>query len=159
MGVGKCMVAEKLRMEITGRNKGPLINTHTGPYTLPPSPWGCPPRCPPRVSSRVTSRGVLQGVLQGFLQGCPPRVSSEVSSGVSSKVSSREDTLPILFIYRKLYSLTFIQNQIFVKNRPTLVYIYFHANKKPYFKSSYSARTFTTIKKQDLHLHKESRLY
>jgi hypothetical protein len=36
-------------------------------------------------------------------------VSSKVSSGVSSKVSSRvsskEDTLPILFIYRKLYSL------------------------------------------------------
>jgi hypothetical protein len=30
-------------------------------------------------------------------QGCPPRVSS--------KVSSREDILPILFIYRKLYSL------------------------------------------------------
>jgi hypothetical protein len=41
--------------------------------------------------------------LQGVLQRCPPRVPF----GVSSKVSSRKDTLPILFINRKLYSLHF----------------------------------------------------
>jgi hypothetical protein len=51
-----------------------------------------------KVSSKVSSGSVLQGILWGVLQGCPP-------PGVSSKVSSREDTLPILFIYRKLYSL------------------------------------------------------
>jgi hypothetical protein len=35
----------------------------------------------------------------------PMTLSYRVSSKVSSRVSSREDTLPILFIYRKLYSL------------------------------------------------------
>jgi hypothetical protein len=63
----------------------------------------------------VSSGGVLWGVLQGVHQVSskgssrrPPRCPSRGSSrGVLkvSKVSSREDTLPILFIYQKLYSL------------------------------------------------------
>jgi hypothetical protein len=44
--------------------------------------------CPPGVSSGLSSGGALQDVLQGVIQ-----------------VSSREDTLSILFIYRKLSSL------------------------------------------------------
>jgi hypothetical protein len=58
-------------------------------------PSGCPPRCPPRCLPGVR-QGVLQGVRQGVRQG--------VLQGVL-QVSAREDTLPILFIYRKLYSL------------------------------------------------------
>jgi hypothetical protein len=66
---------------------------------------GRPPRChpgvlqkfPPGVSSNVSSNVSSKVSSRGVLQGCPPRCAS----GVSSK----EDTHPILFIYRKLDSL------------------------------------------------------
>jgi hypothetical protein len=61
------------------------------------------------MSSKVSSK--VSSTMSFKVPSC--KVSSKVSSGVSFKgvlkgvlqVSSREDTLPILFIYQKLYSL------------------------------------------------------
>jgi transposase len=81
--------------------------------------------CPPGVCSGGVHRGVLLGVVQGVLQsvlqrvlqgvlhgilqvvnrGCPPRDPPRCPLRRSPEVSSRVDTLHILFIYRKLYSL------------------------------------------------------
>jgi hypothetical protein len=55
---------------------------------------GCHPRCPPWVYSKVPSRGSSKVPSMGALQWV---------YRVSTGVSSREDTLPILFTYQKLY--------------------------------------------------------